>query len=300
MKGCALDSINQELYAAIKCRTRWISRAFVWRHSPSMREKKLQPIQRVAIILATRFHPFPGEECGDSELLSWYMIFCDEIELALKAMQAAIASGELVARSSMSRMPVEPTTWLQTDISASMRASFANLLNDGPPTDGWCASPHDRPWPDESGKPDVFHLAVDERELIEWLAAKRIATMSEAESLFSSDGSANDDGSSTQAAGAHGEEYEGWASASSFQPKTSVGKIAVEVAWRIEQGTGRKADAASVMEELNRMASNGDRPDILIEPGGRYVWWLTSKETKKRYTLEACVKTLQSWNAGRE
>ncbi|TCW28645.1 hypothetical protein [Gulbenkiania mobilis] len=96
------------------------------------------------------------------------------------------------------------------------------------------------------------------------------------------------------------EEGEGWASASSFQPKTSVGKIAVEVAWRIEQGTGRKADAASVMEELNRMASNGDRPDILIEPGVRYVWWLTSKETKKRYTLDACGKALQSWNAGRK
>ncbi|MCG9026935.1 hypothetical protein [Laribacter hongkongensis] len=83
------------------------------------------------------------------------------------------------------------------------------------------------------------------------------------------------------------------------QPATSVGRIAVEVAWHIECRTGRRADAAIVMKELRKMATDGAKPDILIEPGPRSVCWLTSKGARKDYTLEACGKTLKNWNASR-
>lgn len=84
-------------------------------------------------------------------------------------------------------------------------------------------------------------------------------------------------------------------------PKVAIGQLAVKAAWQIEAETGRGTDAKQVMERLQSWATEGKEPHILMsaEIDKRAVIWKTSKEEPKKYSIEACARTLSDWNKSR-
>lgn len=85
-------------------------------------------------------------------------------------------------------------------------------------------------------------------------------------------------------------------------PRTSIGRLAVKIAWRIECTTKRKASAKEVMTQLQELADSGAEADILKKSAKeeRAVRWLTSKYEERKYSLEACQSALQDWNKSRQ
>lgn len=85
-------------------------------------------------------------------------------------------------------------------------------------------------------------------------------------------------------------------------PRIAVGKLAVQAAWEIECRSKRAANDREVMAHLQQWADSGAKPDVLKKSNKekRGVVWLTRRYEDKFYTLEACQKTLQSWNESRE
>lgn len=84
-------------------------------------------------------------------------------------------------------------------------------------------------------------------------------------------------------------------------PKISVGRLAIEAAWRIERSTGRAATTKAVMKQLQDWADNARSSDVLLNSDrtNRSVMWRTSSGDSKSYTSEACGKALAAWHKSR-
>ena len=85
-------------------------------------------------------------------------------------------------------------------------------------------------------------------------------------------------------------------------PRNGVGRLSVKAAWGIECEEGRRATDREVMGRLQQWADNGDEPGDLKKSNKekRCVVWITAASTEKDYTIEACQRTLQTWNKSRE
>lgn len=85
-------------------------------------------------------------------------------------------------------------------------------------------------------------------------------------------------------------------------PRTENGKLAIELAWKIESTLKRRATAKEVMAGLMEMATKGERPEILQARGsdGRSVKWVTSKGDERTYSIDSLRKTLQAWHESRQ
>jgi hypothetical protein len=83
------------------------------------------------------------------------------------------------------------------------------------------------------------------------------------------------------------------------QPRTAIGKLAIEAARQIKQETKRAASVKAVMTLLQEWATNGTKPETLIRPAleKRGVMWRTIKGTEKLFDEEACSKCLERWAA---
>lgn len=79
-------------------------------------------------------------------------------------------------------------------------------------------------------------------------------------------------------------------------PRTTIGKLAITEAWKIECETGKRATANQVIAKLQTMV--GTHPD-LAEKGARKVGWFTCMGAVKYFDTEGCGKALQKWNASR-
>lgn len=84
-------------------------------------------------------------------------------------------------------------------------------------------------------------------------------------------------------------------------PRTSIGKLAIEAAWLIEQSKSRAATVDEVMAKLQTCADEGSRPEVLLksEKGKRGVEWRTKDGKSKLYDVEACGKSLAAWTKSR-
>ncbi len=84
-------------------------------------------------------------------------------------------------------------------------------------------------------------------------------------------------------------------------PRVAIGQLAVKIAWQIEQETGKKATAKQVMAELQKRADDGTHSDVLMESdrAKKKVTWFTTKSTERPYGIEACQRTLSTWNKSR-
>ena len=85
-------------------------------------------------------------------------------------------------------------------------------------------------------------------------------------------------------------------------PRTAIGKLAIDAAWKIERETGKRATGKLVIERLQSWVDHRDNPNAVTEltekiPNG--VMWVTSAGLKKRYDIGTCQKTLENWNKTR-
>lgn len=85
-------------------------------------------------------------------------------------------------------------------------------------------------------------------------------------------------------------------------PNTTIGKLAIKAAWKIECGTGKRAAAKQVIETLQSWVDHKDNHEAVAEltekiPNG--VKWVTSAGKKNNYDIGACQKTLETWNKSR-
>ncbi len=79
-------------------------------------------------------------------------------------------------------------------------------------------------------------------------------------------------------------------------PRTSIGKLAIKAAWQIECETNKLAIAKQVIEKLQALVET--EPELLEKiPHG--VKWSTTKGLIKSYLIEACAKTLNTWQTSR-
>lgn len=87
-----------------------------------------------------------------------------------------------------------------------------------------------------------------------------------------------------------------------IKPRVGSRKMAIKAAWEIEFKSGRAASAKEVMSLLKTWAADGTEPNVLIESvkENNAVKWLTTKGAKKTFDLEACGKTLETWNKSRQ
>lgn len=82
-------------------------------------------------------------------------------------------------------------------------------------------------------------------------------------------------------------------------PRTGAGKCAATAAYELEQELERRPYDSEVMQRLQTWAKEGKFPDTLISTSGNGVIWLTKKNEKRTYTLEALGKMLKTWNDSR-
>jgi hypothetical protein len=83
-------------------------------------------------------------------------------------------------------------------------------------------------------------------------------------------------------------------------PRINMGKLAIEVAWGIEQASGKRAKAADVMKVLQQWAEEGKHSHLLHKKVPSGVRWLTSKSEEKTYTFRGCGEALKKWNLSRQ
>lgn len=83
------------------------------------------------------------------------------------------------------------------------------------------------------------------------------------------------------------------------KPRTAVWEIAREIAWDIEQETGKLATAEEVIESLQKLITEGKHSNVLhkIIPGG--VQWIKKSTGTKPYVLKTCRQALYNWSIGR-
>lgn len=88
-----------------------------------------------------------------------------------------------------------------------------------------------------------------------------------------------------------------------YEPRNSIGKLAIKAAWEIEQKTTKLASRDEVMTLLIDWAINGNKADLLVKADEfrSLVFWSTVNESKlKEYDLNACGKTLSKWKKSRK
>lgn len=83
-------------------------------------------------------------------------------------------------------------------------------------------------------------------------------------------------------------------------PRINIGKLAIEVAWEIEQTSGKRAKAAEVIKVLQQWAEEGKHSHLLQKKVPTGVRWLTSGTEEKTYTFRACGEALKKWNLSRK
>lgn len=85
-------------------------------------------------------------------------------------------------------------------------------------------------------------------------------------------------------------------------PKVKIGQLAIKAARQIECGTGKRATAKRVIEMLQSWVDHKDNPKAVTEltekiPNG--VKWVTGAGKENDYDINACQKTLETWNKSR-
>lgn len=81
-------------------------------------------------------------------------------------------------------------------------------------------------------------------------------------------------------------------------PNVTGGKLAVKAAWQIECESGKRATATCVIERLKTWVDSDDYPELL-EKISHGVKWATKKGKANSYDIDACGKTLETWNKSR-
>lgn len=85
-------------------------------------------------------------------------------------------------------------------------------------------------------------------------------------------------------------------------PNVKIGLLAIKAAWQIECETSKRATARQVIEMLQSWVDHKDNPKAVTELTGEIpngVYWVTSAGKGKDYDIDACQKTLATWNKSR-
>ena len=87
-----------------------------------------------------------------------------------------------------------------------------------------------------------------------------------------------------------------------YVPRTAISKLAIKAAKQLENNTHRRSTAKQVMELLQIWADAGSEPETLIrsEKTKHAVLWNTSDGISRSYSLQACEKTMNRYNKGRQ
>lgn len=119
---------------AVRARIDFINATYHHNYSPQSESVGLVGAYRVVQVLARRFlraTDWPGHEVADETKLlweqQWYEQYCNAVVEIAKAMQTAVANGELTLRSPLTRIALDEKrlgAWLGEDIAASMAAAF--------------------------------------------------------------------------------------------------------------------------------------------------------------------------------
>ncbi|WP_157979438.1 hypothetical protein [Rhodoferax ferrireducens] len=84
------------------------------------------------------------------------------------------------------------------------------------------------------------------------------------------------------------------------RPRVAIGKLAVEIAWENECATGRRVTAKEVIATLQHwVAERRSGSNILKKSIPNGVEWITVKGDVRKYGVDACAKTLETWNSSR-
>lgn len=119
---------------AVRARIDFINATYHHNYSPQSELVGLVGTYRVVQVLARRFlraTDWPGHEVADETKLlweqQWYEQYCNALVEISKAMQTAVANGELTLRSPLTRVALDEKrlgAWLGEDIAASMAAAL--------------------------------------------------------------------------------------------------------------------------------------------------------------------------------
>ncbi|NMM14673.1 MAG: hypothetical protein HHJ17_14220 [Rhodoferax sp.] len=82
-------------------------------------------------------------------------------------------------------------------------------------------------------------------------------------------------------------------------PNISIGKLAISIAWDIEQETKRFAKPKEVIAILQKFADEGKHSEFLHKKLHKGVEWFTDKSVYKPYTLGGCGTALRAWRKSR-
>lgn len=86
-------------------------------------------------------------------------------------------------------------------------------------------------------------------------------------------------------------------------PKNGAGKVAIEVAWKLECEHKERPTAAQVMLRLRELANEGkELTDVLRCTAGTVqgVNWITQSGKENNYSLKALRMTLKRWSKSRQ
>lgn len=122
---------------AVRARIDFINATYHHNYSPQSELVGLVGAYRVVQVLARRFlraTDWPGHEVADETKLlweqQWYEQYCNAVVEISKAMQTAVANGELTLRSPLTRIALDEKrlgAWLGEDIAASMATAFKKV-----------------------------------------------------------------------------------------------------------------------------------------------------------------------------
>lgn len=82
-------------------------------------------------------------------------------------------------------------------------------------------------------------------------------------------------------------------------PKVAIGRLAIRAAWEIECETGHKANAIKVVKRLQEWTKTGVEESLHSVFTSGVNWLPLRKYKPKPYDIEACEKTLSTWNKSR-
>lgn len=122
---------------AVRARIDFINATYHHNYSPQSESVGLVGAYRVVQVLARRFlraTDWPGHEVADETKLlweqQWYEQYCNAVVEIAKAMQTAVANGELTLRSPLTRIALDEkrlSAWLGEDIATAMATAFKEV-----------------------------------------------------------------------------------------------------------------------------------------------------------------------------